>query len=136
MAKGNGDVASGWWPYSLGESSVIPLGAGKGGTYGRGLTSSLGRGTGHRAEALCVSGSQPRSGWWRGNWVPAPWYVGVRIGEAGHPGPERERHKGRKRKLTPEQSFKKQLALKKERAKAKLRRYQDNMKKLKKYKES
>ena len=22
-----------------------------------------------------------------GRWVPAPWYVGVRIGEAGHPGP-------------------------------------------------
>ena len=69
------------------------------------------------------------AGTWRGEWVPAPWYVGVRIGEAGHPGPERERHKGRKRKLTPEQSFKKQLALKKERAKAKLRRYQDKMKK-------
>ena len=69
------------------------------------------------------------AGRWRGEWVPAPWYVGVRIGEAGHPGPERERHKGRKRKLTPEQSLKKQLALKKERAKAKLRRYQDKMKK-------
>ena len=69
------------------------------------------------------------AGTWRGEWVPAPWYVGVRIGEAGHPGPERERHKGRKRKLTPEQSFKKQLALKKERAKAKLRRYQDEIKK-------
>ena len=45
------------------------------------------------------------AGWGGGEWVPAPWYVGVRIGEAGHPGPERERHKGRKRKLTPEQSF-------------------------------
>ena len=41
---------------------------------------------------------------------------------------ERERHKGRKRKLTPEQSFKKQLALKKELAKAKLRRCQDKKK--------
>ena len=37
-----------------------------GGAYGRGLTSSLGRGTGHGAEALCVGGSQPRSGRWQG----------------------------------------------------------------------